>query len=373
MTGISIGGWMLFQDMWAYFIERSQDFTTALSQHLQITFTALAIAVILGVLFGILGSRVGWLRKFLLNAGKIGNTFPTLAVLALALPLLGIGRPPTILALTFIGTLPVLINTLIGIEQVDANMKEAARGMGMRDIEVLFKVELPVAIAVIMAGIRTSAVVIVASTTFGGFIGAGGLGDLILRGHQLNRDHVMLLGAIPATILAFYFEEAFGRLETWVTPKGLKIGTSQRKAGGLIGLLCVVAAMPLLFGVLLPWETQAVAGSDPVVLTGLHAEYRTMGLPVLVLGLVATLWPRRGESGNAWPITLITFGTAAAAFVWLVFGLTTKIQQTPSLGLVWLIGAVLSIAVITGIELIISYYHFRATANVAKLRTAAAP
>lgn len=362
---------MLFQEMWAYFIERSQDFTTALSQHLQITFTALAIAVILGILFGILGSRIGWLRKVLLNVGKIGNTFPTLAVLALALPLLGIGRPPTILALTFIGTLPVLINTLVGIEQVDANMKEAARGMGMRDIEVLFKVELPVAIAVIMAGIRTSAVVIVASTTFGGFIGAGGLGDLILRGHQLDRDHVMLLGAIPATILAFYFEEAFGRLETWVTPKGLKIETTQRQSGGLIGLLCVVAAMPLLFGVLLPWEIQSVAGGDSIVLTGLHAEYRSVGLPVLLLGLIATLWPRRGENGNAWPSTLITFTAAAAAFVWLVIGLLTKIQQTPSIGLIWLIIAVLSIAVIAGTELITSYYQFRAAADATKLRTVA--
>ena len=363
---------MLFQAMWAYFIERSQDFTVALSQHLQITFTALVVAVGLGVFLGVAGSRVGWLQKVLLNVGKICNTIPFLAVLALALPLLGIGRPPTVLALTFVGTLPVLINTLVGIQQVDANITEAARGMGMSEIDVLLKVELPVAIAVIMAGIRTSAVVIVASTTFGGFIGAGGLGDLILRGHQLARDHVMLLGAIPATMLAFYFEETFGRLETWVTPKGLKVDNSDyRQRGGLIGLLCSVAVLPLLFGVLLPWEIQSVPGSDPVILTGLHADYRSLGLPVLVLGLVATLWPRRGENGNPWPITPITFAAAAAAFGWLAIGLATRLQQAPSIGLSVLIGAVLSIAVITGIELVVSYYRHRATADIVKLRAAA--
>ncbi len=357
----------LLQEMWTYFIERSQDFTVALSQHLQMTFIALAIAVVLGVLFGIIGSRVLWLKQVLLNVGKVCNTLPFLAVLALSLPLLGIGRPPTLLALTFVGTLPVLINTLVGIEQVDPSMTEAARGMGMRDVGVLMRVELPVAIAVIMAGIRTSAVVIVASTTFGGFIGAGGLGDLILRGHQLNRDHVMLLGAIPATMLAFYFEEAFGRLETWVTPEGLKVDGNTRRSGGLIGLLCAVAVMPLIFGVLLPWEVQPVAGGDPVVLTGLHAEYRGTGLPVLLFGLVATLWPRRGESGNRWPMTLLTFGAATLSLVWLVIGLT-RLQQTPSLGLGLLIAAVAGITAVTGVEMVRSFYHYRATVDMARLR-----
>ena len=356
----------LFQEMWTYFIERSQDFTVALNQHLQMTFIALAIAVVLGVFFGVVGSRVLWLRQVLLSIGKVCNTLPFLAVLALSLPLLGIGRPPTLLALTFVGTLPVLINTLVGIQQVDPSMTEAARGMGMRDIGVLLRVELPVAISVIMAGIRTAAVVIVASATFGGFIGAGGLGDLILRGHQLNRDHVMLLGAIPATMLAFYFEEAFGRLETWVTPAGLKIEGKTRQSGGLIGLLCVAAVMPLIFGVLLPWEVQSVAGGDPVVLTGLHAEYRTTGLPVLIFGLVAALWPRRGASGNRWPMTILTFVASTLAFVWLLIGLT-QLQHTPSFGLGVLIVAVVSIATISGVEMVRSFYHHRALSGAAQL------
>ncbi|MEO0539262.1 MAG: ABC transporter permease [Cyanobacteria bacterium P01_A01_bin.105] len=358
---------MLFQEMWTYYIERSQDFTEALSQHLQMTFIALAIAVVLGVIFGIVGSRVPWLRQVLLSVGKVCNTLPFLAVLALALPLLGIGRPPTLLALTFVGTLPVLLNTLVGIEQVDPSMTEAARGMGMRDIGVLTRVELPVAISVIMAGIRTAAVVIVASATFGGFIGAGGLGSLILRGHQLNRDHVMLLGAIPATILAFYFEEAFGRLETWVTPAGLKIDNNPRQSGGLVGLLCVAAVMPLIFGVLLPWEVQTVAGGDPIVLTGLHGDYRGTGLPVLILGLVAALWPRRGASGNRWPITLVTFGAATAALVWLAIGLT-RLQQAPSLGLGLLMAAVAAITAITGLEMVRSFYYHRLVSGATQLR-----
>lgn len=334
----------MLQDIATYLLENSQDFTTALSQHLQITFIALGISILVGLLFGIIGTRIAWLRGFLLGVGKIGNTIPSLAVLALALPLLGIGRPPTLLALTFIGTLPILINTLIGIEQVDPDIKESARGMGMKDLQILFQVELPIAVSVIMAGVRTAAVVVVAGATLAGFIGGGGLGDLILRGHALNQDQIMLSGAIPATLLAFYFEETFGRLENWMTPKGLKVGQVTRQTGGLIGLLAAVTVLPLIFGVMLPWETVAGSGGASI-LTGLHAEYRSIGLPVLLLGLIAALWPRRGESGNAWPITIATFVAALLAFIWLVFGLVTRLPGIDSAGILALLVAVVGLAV----------------------------
>ena len=105
-------------DMFDYIINQSQVFTTALSQHLVITFVALGVSIVLGLVLGVIGSRVTWLRETLLTVSKIGRTIPSLAILALALPLLGIGKPPVLLALGFIGTLPVLINTTIGIEQV---------------------------------------------------------------------------------------------------------------------------------------------------------------------------------------------------------------------------------------------------------------
>ena len=336
-----------------YIIESSQDFTTALAQHLKITFIALGISIVLGLLLGIIGSRFGWLRSFLLNLGKLGRTIPSLAVLALALPLLGIGTPPTLLALTFIGTLPILINTTIGIEQVDKDTKEAALGMGMKYLQILRQLELPIALPVIMAGIRTAAVVVVASTTLAAFIGGGGLGDLILRGHALGRDNVMLAGAIPATLLAFYFEEAFSRLENWATPHGLTDET--RLSGGLIGLLLAIAVMPLIFGALLPWTVTIVSGEAPTVLTGLHPEYRAIGLPVVLLGLIATLFPRRGASGNAWPLTILTWGAATAALVWLLVGLFSTIGSLQTTGLVLLLIAVISITAITSVEMVLSY------------------
>ncbi|VEP13308.1 ABC transporter, permease protein [Hyella patelloides LEGE 07179] len=348
----------MLAEMISYIIENSQDFTTALGEHLELTLIALGISIAFGLLLGIIGSRFRSLRNFLLNVGKIGRTIPSLAVLALSLPLLGIGKPPTLLALTLIGTLPILINTIIGLEQVDKDTKEAAVGMGMKDLQILRQLELPIALPVIMAGIRTAAVVIVAGATLAGFIGGGGLGDLILNGHQLGRDHVMLAGAIPATLLSFYFEEAFGRLETWATPKGLTDET--RQSGGLIGLLLAIAVMPLIFGTLLPWSITNTTGEAPTVLTGIHPEYRGIGLPILVLGLVATLWPRRGEKGNSWPITLVTWGAAIAALLWFVVGLFSKIDALETSGLVLLLASVVSITAITSLELVLSYRNHRA-------------
>jgi len=116
-------------DMMTYIIERSQQFTTALAQHLNLTFIALGISVVLGPALGIISTRISWVKKSALTIGNLGRTIPSLAILALALPLLGIGTPPTVLALVFIGTLPILVNTIVGIEQVDPNIKEAARGI----------------------------------------------------------------------------------------------------------------------------------------------------------------------------------------------------------------------------------------------------
>jgi osmoprotectant transport system permease protein len=346
-------------EMMTYIIERSQDFTTALSQHLVLTFVSLGISIVLGLFSGIVSTRIHWLRAFLLTLGNIGRTIPSLAVLALALPFLGIGTPPTLLALVFIGTLPILINTTVGIGQVSPSVKESARGMGMNDLQVLLKVELPIATAVIMAGIRTSAVVIVAGATLAAFIGGGGLGDLILRGHALDRDYIMLAGAIPATLLAFYFEEVFGRLENWVTPIGLKIGEDiQQSGGGLSGLLAAVATMPLVFGILLPWDSFTRA-EVPVILTGLHPEYRSIGLPILLLGLLATMWPRKGaRSGQPWPASLITTVPAILALIWLLVGLPRLIsnlspEHSLQFGFYLQIGAVIVIAVIVATEMIL--------------------
>ena len=314
----------MIAEMMLYIIERSQDFTTALSQHLYLTFLALGISLTLGVSFGVIGTRVNWLRKGLLFVANIGRTIPSLAILALALPLLGIGTPPTMLALVLIGTLPILINTTVGIEQVDESIIEAARGMGMTDFQVLRKVELPIAVSVIMAGIRTAAVLLVASATLAAFIGAGGLGDMILRGHALSKDHIILAGAIPATLLAFYFEETFGRLEKWATPIGLKVGTPafHLTRTSLIELLSAVLVLPIIFGVLSPWVTYTGLEGRTVLLTGLHAEYRLLASIALVLGVIGALFisaPQKGESRRHLWIKVLLQGIGLIVLLILIY------------------------------------------------------
>ena len=346
-------------EMVTFIIERSQNFTTVLNQHLWLTFVSLGISIVLGLLLGIISSRIAWLRNILLTMGNVGRTVPSLAILALALPLLGIGAPPTILALVLIGTLPIFINTTVGIEQVDDAIKEAARGMGMNDLQVLLRVELPIATAVIMAGVRTSAVLIVASATLAAFVGGGGLGDLILQGHALNRDHIMLAGAIPATLLAFYFEETFGRLENWATPQGLKIGLRGKDSGGLLGLLAAVATMPLIFGTFLPWSQAIGPEGEVMILSGLHPAYRAIGLPVLLLGLAATMWPRRGRRGQQWPLSLVTTALGVLSLLWMAVGFISVGQIMPqghalATGIFFQLGATLLIAAITVTELIMS-------------------
>lgn len=339
-------------EMMDYIIERSQGFTTALGQHLTLTFTALGISIVIGIIFGIIATRVLWLRTLLLALGNIGRTIPSLAILALALPLLGIGAPPTILALVFIGVLPILINTIVGIEQVDPNYKEAARGMGMNDFQVLARVEIPIAIAVIMASIRTSAVLVVASATLAAFIGGGGLGDLILRGHALSRDHIMLAGAIPATLLAFYFEESFGRLEKWVTPKGLKLDSQayHAESSGFMELLSAVFILPLVFGYLMPWETYTTAEGIPSILTGMHLEYRPMATPILLLGIITVLWPQGKNSKQNVPI-IITTGASSLGLVWMVYVVWDAFKTLPAghnlqAGIFLQLGAVFCLAAI---------------------------
>jgi osmoprotectant transport system permease protein len=315
-----------------YIVSRSQDFTTALSQHLSLTFVSLAISAVLGLLLGVTSARVRWLRSLVLGLANLGRTIPSLAVLALALPFLGIGQPPTTLALVVIGTLPILINAHVGIREVDDAVIEAARGMGMNELEILWQIELPLAAPVIMAGIRTSAVLVVADATLAAFIGGGGLGDLILRGHALNRDDIVLAGAVPATLLALYFEEVFGRLEAWATPRGLKpaVADLMRPAAEGWGLLLAMLFMPLVFGILLPWDSYADEAGAAVILTGIHPAFRWVGVPILLLGMVAALKPSSEWGGHPRLALAVTSGLVLVGWVWLVAAALSIVGHLPA-------------------------------------------
>ncbi len=185
-------------------------------QHVTLAGTSVATAAVLGVAMGIAATRIERVGSMLLAAANLAQAIPSLAVLGFALPLLGIGFAPAFFALVLRGLLPVFLNTYLGIRGVEPAMVEAAIGSGFRRNEILLFVELPLASPVILAGLRTAAVEGVALATFGAFIGAGGLGDLILQGIALVDTTRLLAGAIPVALLALGVEISLGIVEYFV-------------------------------------------------------------------------------------------------------------------------------------------------------------
>jgi osmoprotectant transport system permease protein len=158
-----------------------------------------------------------------INTGNIGRAVPSLAILALVFPLLGFGFAPSLVALTLLAIPPILINASTGLRQVNPQVIDAARGMGLSGGQILSSIQLPIAAPVIFAGIRTSAVQVVASATLATFVGGGGLGDLIVLGLQRNDPAVLIAGSLAVAALAIITEVGFGALERAFTPKGLLV------------------------------------------------------------------------------------------------------------------------------------------------------
>ena len=207
---------------WAYVADHPAQFVGAVVAHLELSGLALAVALVIALPAGIWISRSPRAALVTLGAANTARTIPSLAVLAFALPFLGIGFLPSLIALTILGLPPILTNTYVGLRQVDADAVESAAGMGMTRLQILRGVELPLAMPVVLAGVRTSAVQIVASATLASFIGGGGLGDFITTGIGMMQIELLLVGAIPVTLLAIGTELMFGQLERTLTPRGLR-------------------------------------------------------------------------------------------------------------------------------------------------------
>jgi len=189
---------------------------------LYISFISICLGIIVAVPFGILLTRIPKVADKLMSLVGIIQTFPTLAILAFFIPLLGIGKIPAIVALFFYSLLPILRNTYTGVYTLDEGLIEAGSGMGMTEWERIKLVELPLALPVIMAGIRTSTVYLIGWATLAAYIGAGGLGDFIFDGLNLFKTEFILAGAIPTTLMALVIDYLLGRLEERLTPEGLK-------------------------------------------------------------------------------------------------------------------------------------------------------
>lgn len=190
--------------------------------HMKLSLTALAIAIVIAIPLGILLTRYQKIASGVIGIASVFQTIPSLALLGFMIPFFGIGSKPAIIALTIYGLLPILQNTYTGISGADQTAKEAGRGMGMTSGQILLLVELPLSRPIIMAGVRTSMVLIVGTTTLASLVGAGGLGDLIFRGISSVTPALILAGAVPAALLAIFFDALFKWLEKLITPKGLR-------------------------------------------------------------------------------------------------------------------------------------------------------
>lgn len=201
---------------------RSNDILTAATDHIQLTIIALALANLIAIPVGIMLTRYRRWAEPVIGLSAVFQTIPSLALLGFMIPFLGIGILPAIVALTIYGLLPILRNTYTGILGVNPAAVEAGVGMGMTSWQILFMVELPLALPVIMAGIRTATVLLVGVATLAALIGAGGLGELIFRGISMANQELILAGALPAALLALGFDFVLKRLERRVEPQGLK-------------------------------------------------------------------------------------------------------------------------------------------------------
>jgi osmoprotectant transport system permease protein len=246
------------------FQERQGELLSALWEHIQISFIALILAVIIAIPLGIYTSRNKKAAEGIIGIASIIQTIPSLALLGILIPLFGIGRVPAIIALVAYALLPILRNTYTGIKEVDPSLIEAAEAMGMNSRKRLIRVEIPLAMPVIMAGIRTAMVLIVGTATLAALIGAGGLGDVILLGIDRNNTNLILLGAIPAAILAILFDFLLKKFEN----------LSYKKAFisvGMIGLLAVLMIVAPLIG----HQEQKIViagklGSEPEILMNMY-------------------------------------------------------------------------------------------------------
>ncbi|KGJ25009.1 ABC transporter permease/substrate-binding protein [Staphylococcus haemolyticus] len=244
--------------------DRKGEVLTTILEHIQISFIALLIAILIAVPLGIALTKTKRLSEVVMNIAAILQTIPSLALLGLMIPIFGIGRVPAIIALVVYALLPILRNTYTGIKEVDPSLIEAAKGIGMKPMRRLTKVELPIAMPVMMAGIRTAMVLIIGTATLAALIGAGGLGDLILLGIDRNNTSLILIGAIPAALLAIMFDLILRYMEK-LSYKKLLI-----TVGAMILIILLVIVVPL-FGK--KGDTITLAGklgSEPSIITNMY-------------------------------------------------------------------------------------------------------
>ncbi len=235
--------------MMAFLSQHLRELLSLVREHLLLVLLSTGLAVAVGLPVGVLLTRRPGLRRPVLGLANVLQTVPSLALFGLLMPLPlvgGIGIRAAVIALVLYALLPVIRNTATGIEGVDRNVREAALAMGMTDWQILWQVELPLAASVILAGVRVAVVISVGVATIAAAIGAGGLGTYIFRGLRMNDNRLILLGAVPAALLALLADSLIGLLES-------RIGhtRARRLPGGslalVLGALCIATCGYAMF------------------------------------------------------------------------------------------------------------------------------
>lgn len=215
---------MIFVHTWQFFMTHTHQVVHATEQQLYLVAIPMILAIVIAIPLTILSTRVKALYGPVIWFANAMQTIPSLALLALMIAIgMGIGTVPAVVALFLYALMPIVRNTYVGIQGVDDGVKDAARGMGVTTWQMLFIVELPLALRVIIAGVRSALVATVGFATLASLIGAGGLGNLIMEGMGMASNSIVLAGTIPAIILAFLADGIMGVIERALTPRGLRV------------------------------------------------------------------------------------------------------------------------------------------------------
>ena len=269
----------MISDLFTFFIDHRREILQQTYEHLWITSVALLIATAVGVSLGILLTRYRPLSRPVLGFVNIIQTVPSIALLGFMLPFFGIGVTPAIIALFLYALLPIVRNTYAGIQGVEPLVVEAARGLGLSDWQVLQQVELPLALPMIFAGLRTATVINIGVATLCALIAAGGLGEYIFRGIAVNNTNMILAGAVPASLLAIALDVLLGGLERGLQSNAVTRQLRQRGKPVLLTALGVAGLVGLAYFMF--YRPEATERNELVA--GFNAEFmeREDGYPGL--------------------------------------------------------------------------------------------
>lgn len=191
-------------------------------EHFFISIVALLIAIAVAVPIGILLAKTKKAASIVLTTAGVLQTIPTLAVLAIMIPIFGVGKTPAIIALFVYILLPILNNTVLGVQNINPDVRQAAISMGMTKFQLMKDVEMPLALPLILSGIRLSSVYVISWATLASYVGAGGLGDFVFNGLNLYNPIMIVSAAVLVTALALIVDYVLRAVEKWAVPKGLK-------------------------------------------------------------------------------------------------------------------------------------------------------